>query len=74
MLPDADPAANGRVERLEEAQMFADRRADLLSEQMAALEQKLREFNDRLRRLEDNLARLGQVMEEREQPDSGDLP
>ena len=70
----SDTADNQRLDRLEEAQMFAERRADLLSEQMTAMEQKLREFDDRLRRLEHNLTRLGEAMESRDQTETDDLP
>jgi predicted nuclease with TOPRIM domain len=70
----SDTGDNTRIERLEEAQMFADRRADLLGEQMTALEQKLREFNDRLRRLEANLSRLNDSLESRGQGEVDDLP
>jgi uncharacterized coiled-coil protein SlyX len=64
---------NDRVERLEEAQMFAERRMDLLSEQMTALEQKLREVGDRLRRIEENVGRIDERLSTPEDPDT-DLP
>jgi uncharacterized coiled-coil protein SlyX len=70
----SDHGDNSRLERLEDAQMFAERRADLLSEQMVALEQKLREFAERMRRLEEGLGRLGEVVEKRTDDESGDLP
>jgi hypothetical protein len=69
-----DTGDSQRLDRLEEGQMFAERRADLLSEQMTALEQKLRDVTDRLRRLEDSLGRLGAALENKPEPDADDLP
>jgi septal ring factor EnvC (AmiA/AmiB activator) len=60
--PQPDPLAQ-RLDKFEELQSFADRRTDQLSEQMAALERKLREVEARLRRLEDGLGRLDERIE-----------
>ncbi len=49
---------SARVARLEESQMFVDRRVDDLSEQVIAVEQSLRDAQTRLRRLEESIARL----------------
>jgi|GEM_PF-2987918 len=70
----SDTGDNTRVDRLEDAQMFAERRADLLDEQMAALEQKLRDFGDRMRRLEENLGRLTEAMDNPPDESGEDLP
>jgi uncharacterized coiled-coil protein SlyX len=47
-----------RVDRLEEAQMFAERHAEQLAQQMAALERSLAAVEKRLRTMED---RLGEI-------------
>jgi uncharacterized coiled-coil protein SlyX len=49
-----------RISSLEELLSFADRRADLLSEQVAELERRLREAVERIRHLEENLGRVGE--------------
>jgi prefoldin subunit 5 len=56
-MPQDDPTA-ARLERLEEAQMFADRRADLLSDQMKAMERRITDLNERLTRLHASVQQL----------------
>lgn len=58
MLPGSPDQNSERLARLEEAQMFAERRADDLTLQIGAIEQSLRQAQDRLRRLERAVATL----------------
>lgn len=53
-----DETIQPRVEHLEEAQMFAERRLEQLLEQVATLERALAATERRLRTLED---RLGEI-------------
>lgn len=62
-MNDAHQQLSQRLERLEELQSFTDRRADELSEQVVALERKVREFDARLRRLEQSLGQLNERVE-----------
>jgi uncharacterized coiled-coil protein SlyX len=60
-MPPEDPEA--RLSRLEEAQMFAERRADLLSEQMEVLEKKLSALQDQLRGIEAGMQRVDSMLQ-----------
>jgi len=59
-----------RLDKLEELQSFAERRADELSDQAAALERKIREMDARLRRLEQSLGQLNERVERIPMPPS----
>lgn len=49
---------HSRVERLEEAQMFAEHRAEQLAQQMATLERALATVERRMRVIEDRIAEI----------------
>ena len=72
MDSDAQSPLPARLERLEEVQTFSEHRADQLSEQMAALEHKLRDMELRVRRLEDGVGRLDEQVAKVAPPTSKD--
>ena len=60
-----------RLDKVEELQSFADRAAEQLSDQMVALERKVREFEARLHRLEQQCGQLGERVERIPLPPAG---
>lgn len=63
-----------RIGRLEESQMFTDRRTEQLAEQMAALERAIRELSRRLDGLERGIGEVGarvRLLADGEEPESG---